>query len=82
MAAYARGDAAVLRPCCRAAVRDIREFSRQTGLSLRTGAIKIADRFSVVAVPESADDDVIAALRQSSIKGKRAAFCRELYPAR
>lgn len=67
---------------CRAAVGDIRELSRQTGLSLRTGAIEIADRCSLVAVPESADDDVIAALRQYSIKGKRAAVCRERCPTR
>ena len=46
------------------------------------GAIEIADRFSLVEVPESAADDVVAALRQASIKGKRAAVRRERYPAR
>jgi ATP-dependent RNA helicase DeaD len=46
------------------------------------GAIEIADRFSLVEVPESAADDVVAALRQVSIKGKRATVRRERYPAR
>ena len=46
------------------------------------GAIEIADRFSLVEVPESAADDVIAALRQASIKGRKATVRRERYPAR
>ena len=46
------------------------------------GAIEIADRFSLVEVPESAADDVITALRQSSIKGRRATVRRERHPAR
>ncbi|HET9079342.1 MAG TPA: DEAD/DEAH box helicase [Trebonia sp.] len=46
------------------------------------GTIEIADRFSLVEVPESAADDVVAALRQASIKGKRATVRRERYPAR
>jgi ATP-dependent RNA helicase DeaD len=46
------------------------------------GAIEIADRFSLVEVPESAADDVVAALRQASIKGRRATVRRERYPAR
>ncbi|MFZ0165702.1 MAG: DEAD/DEAH box helicase [Trebonia sp.] len=46
------------------------------------GAIEIADRFSLVEVPESAADDVIAALRQTSIKGRKATVRRERYPAR
>ncbi|MFZ0001753.1 MAG: DEAD/DEAH box helicase, partial [Trebonia sp.] len=41
--------------------------SRLSGKDI--GAIEIADRFSLVEVPESAADDVIAALRQTSIKG-------------
>jgi len=36
------------------------------------GAIEIADRFSLVEVPERAAKEVIAALRRSTIKGKRA----------
>jgi ATP-dependent RNA helicase DeaD len=46
------------------------------------GAIEIADRFSLVEVPESAADDVVTALRQISIKGRRATVRRERYTAR
>jgi len=46
------------------------------------GAIEIADRFSLVEVPESAADDVVAALRQVSIKGRRTSIRRERYAAR
>ncbi|MGH3210730.1 MAG: DEAD/DEAH box helicase [Trebonia sp.] len=46
------------------------------------GAIEIADRFSLVEVPESAADDVVAALKQASIKGRRTTVRRERYPAR
>jgi ATP-dependent RNA helicase DeaD len=46
------------------------------------GAIEIADRFSLVEVPESAADDVVVALRQASIKGRRTVVRRERYPAR
>jgi ATP-dependent RNA helicase DeaD len=46
------------------------------------GAIEIADRFSLVEVPESAADDVVAALRQVTIKGRKATVRRERYGAR
>ncbi len=46
------------------------------------GAIEIADRFSLVEVPESAADDVVAALRQVSIRGKKTTIRRERYSAR
>jgi ATP-dependent RNA helicase DeaD len=46
------------------------------------GTIEIADRFSLVEVPESAVDDLVAALRQTSIKGRRTTVRRERYPAR
>ena len=46
------------------------------------GAIEIADRFSLVEVPESAADDVVAALRQVSIKGRKTTVRRERYDAR
>jgi ATP-dependent RNA helicase DeaD len=46
------------------------------------GAIEIADRFSLVEVPESAADDVVSALRQVSIKGRKATVRRERYRAR
>ena len=41
------------------------------------GAIEIADRFALVEVPESAADDVVTALRASTIKGKRVTVRRE-----
>jgi ATP-dependent RNA helicase DeaD len=45
------------------------------------GAIAIEDRFSLVEVPESAADDVVAALQHVSIRGRRATIRRERYPA-
>jgi ATP-dependent RNA helicase DeaD len=45
------------------------------------GAIEIADSFSLVEVPEAAADDVVAALRQVSIKGRKATVRRERYRA-
>ncbi|HET9257693.1 MAG TPA: DEAD/DEAH box helicase [Pseudonocardiaceae bacterium] len=45
------------------------------------GAIEIADRFSLVEVPESAATEVIAALRRITIKGKRPTVRREHDPA-
>jgi ATP-dependent RNA helicase DeaD len=45
------------------------------------GAIEIADRFSLVEVPESAVDEVIAALRRTTIKGKKPTVRRERDPA-
>lgn len=41
------------------------------------GAIEIADRFSLVEVPESAANEVIAALRKTTIKGTKATVRRE-----
>src|ERR1700742_2189013 len=47
------------------------------------GAIEIADRFSLVDVPEAAADDVVAALRQVSIRGRKTTVRRERFtPAR
>lgn len=43
------------------------------------GAIDIADRFSLVDVPSGAADDVIAALKGTSIKGRKATVRRERY---
>jgi ATP-dependent RNA helicase DeaD len=40
------------------------------------GAIEIADRFSIVEVPTAATDEVISALRGSTIKGKKATVRR------
>ncbi|HET9138511.1 DEAD/DEAH box helicase [Actinophytocola sp.] len=41
------------------------------------GGIEIADRFSLVEVPESAVDEVIAALRRTTIKGRKPTVRRE-----
>jgi ATP-dependent RNA helicase DeaD len=57
-------------------------IARRSQLSGRDiGAIEIADRFSLVEVPESAADDVVAALRQVSIKGRKTTIRRERYSA-
>ena len=57
-------------------------IARKSNLSGREiGAIEIADRFSLVEVPEIAADDVVAALRQVSIKGRKATVRRERYRA-
>ena len=49
----------------------------ETRLSGRDiGAIEIADRFTLVEVPESAADEVVKALRASTIKGKKATVRR------
>ena len=49
----------------------------ETRLSGRDiGAIEIADRFALVEVPESAADDVVTALRASTIKGKKVTVRR------
>jgi ATP-dependent RNA helicase DeaD len=41
------------------------------------GAIEITDRFSLVEVPEAAADEVIAALRRTTIKGRKATVRRD-----
>jgi ATP-dependent RNA helicase DeaD len=46
------------------------------------GAIEIADRFSLVEVPEGSADEVIDALRSSSIKGRRTNVRREKFDRR
>ncbi len=58
-------------------------IARKSSLSGRDiGAIEIADRFSLVEVPETAADDVVAALRQVSIKGRKTTVRRERYESR
>ncbi|MEW9534304.1 DEAD/DEAH box helicase [Microbispora sp. NPDC049125] len=41
------------------------------------GAIEIADRFSLVEIPEGAAEDVITALRRTTIKGKKPIIRRD-----
>jgi ATP-dependent RNA helicase DeaD len=49
----------------------------ETRLSGRDiGAIEIADRFTLVEVPEAAADEVVTALRASTIKGKKPTIRR------
>ena len=45
--------------------------------SQSVGAIEIADNFSLVEVPESLVDEIIAALRATMIRGKKVAVRRE-----
>ena len=45
------------------------------------GAIEISDRFALVELPVAAADDVVAALRGSTIKGKRTTVRRERFEA-
>ncbi len=55
-------------------------IANETSLSGRDiGAIEIADRFSLVEVPETAADEVVTALRASTIKGKKATVRRERF---
>ncbi|MCW2877190.1 MAG: ATP-independent helicase [Sphaerisporangium sp.] len=54
--------------------------SRLSGRDI--GAIEIADRFSLVEVPDYATEEVIAALRQTTIKGRKVTVRRERFEAR
>jgi ATP-dependent RNA helicase DeaD len=55
-------------------------IANEAGLNGRQiGAIEIADRFSLVEVPEAAADHVVAALRGRSIKGKKTTVRRERF---
>jgi ATP-dependent RNA helicase DeaD len=53
-------------------------IANEAGLDSRDiGAIEIADRFSLVEVPESATEEVIRALRATTIRGKRVMARRD-----
>ncbi len=57
-------------------------IANEAGLDSRDiGALDIADRFSLVEVPESATDEVIRALRATTIRGKRVMARRDGAPA-
>lgn len=50
----------------------------ETGIRGRDiGSIEIADRFSLVEVPVAVADEVIAGLRNSTIKGRKATVRRD-----
>ena len=68
-----RGRAAGIRP--KDLVGAIAGESRLSGRDI--GSIEIADRYSIVEVPQDAADEVIAALRRSTIKGKKATVKRD-----
>ena len=52
----------------------------EAGIDSRSlGAIEIGDRFSLVEVPESSADDIIAAMRSATIRGKKVQFRRERF---
>jgi len=46
------------------------------------GAIEIADRFSLVEVPEDAVDEVLWSMRRTTIKGKKTTVRRERFDTR
>jgi ATP-dependent RNA helicase DeaD len=56
-------------------------IANEAGIDSRAiGAIDIADRFSLVEVPDDAADEIIAALRSSTIKGRRVHIRRDRGP--
>ena len=58
-------------------------IANETRLSGRDiGAIEITDRFSLVEVPEDAVDEVIAALQETHVKGRRVQVRRDRGPKR
>jgi ATP-dependent RNA helicase DeaD len=67
------GRAAGIRP--QDLVGAIAGESRLSGRDI--GAIEIADRFSLVEVPDDAADDVIQALRRATVKGRRPTVRRD-----
>jgi ATP-dependent RNA helicase DeaD len=55
-------------------------IANEAGIDARAiGSIDIADRFSIVEVPEDAAENVIDALRQTTIRGKRVSVRRDRF---
>ena len=55
-------------------------IANEAGIDARAiGAIDIADRFSIVEVPDDAAENVIEALRQTTIRGKRVSVRRDRF---
>jgi ATP-dependent RNA helicase DeaD len=53
-------------------------IANEAGIDARAiGAVDIADRFSLVEVPDEAVDEIIGALRNTTIRGKRAVVRRD-----
>jgi ATP-dependent RNA helicase DeaD len=55
-------------------------IANEAGIDARAiGSIDIADRFSIVEVPDDAAENVINALRQTTIRGKRVSVRRDRF---
>ncbi len=55
----------------------------EAGIASRDlGAIEIADRFSLIDVPESRADDIVAALLATTLRGKKVTVRRDRGPSR
>ena len=55
-------------------------IANETGLKGRDiGGIEITDKFSLVEIPESSVDEVIAALQATSIRGRKPTVRRERF---
>ena len=53
-------------------------IANEAGIDARTvGSIEIADRFSIVEVPDDSADDIIGALRSTTIRGRRVMVRRD-----
>ena len=53
-------------------------IANEAGIDSRAiGAIQISDRFSIVEVPDEVADDVVDALRSSTIKGRKVLVRRD-----
>ena len=53
-------------------------IANEAGLSSRDlGIVQIADRFSIVEVPAASADEVIAAMRRTSLRGQRVSVRRD-----
>ncbi len=56
-------------------------ITNEAGISSRDlGAIEIADRFSLVEVPESIADQVVAAMRKATLRGQKVTIRRDKDP--
>jgi ATP-dependent RNA helicase DeaD len=57
-------------------------IANEAGLSAKdVGAIEIADRFSLVEVPEEVADDVVSAMRRATLRGERVQVRRDRNPS-
>jgi hypothetical protein len=53
-------------------------IANEAGIDARAiGAVDIADRFSLVEVPDEAVDEIIGALRNTTIRGKKVVVRRD-----